>query len=83
MRESREIKKLVLLARLRESADHSNREHYWETDKADHSLNKITNAIEKAGCLKLKEPRGFLKCPITDFFLLKKTGDYDYDKNKK
>jgi len=33
--------------------------------------------------LKLKEYTEFLTRPLTDFFVLKKTGDYDYDKNKK
>jgi len=82
-REGREIEKHIVLPRLRKSADNLDKEHYWETDKAHHSLNKIANDIEKARLIRLKEPTGFLKCPITDFFLSKKTRDYDYGKNKK
>lgn len=66
-REGREIKKHILLPRLRKSADNLDREHYWKIDKADHSLNRIANDIEKTGFLKLKEPTGFLKCPIIGF----------------
>ncbi|HEC65391.1 MAG TPA: hypothetical protein ENI23_08855 [bacterium] len=76
-----EVRKFIPLLGLKKPINNFDGEHYWETEKASYSLRRIVENIEKAG-LKIKRTYGAFEMPYHRFFILKKTGDNDYEKIK-
>lgn len=66
-----EIKKLLPLPVLRKPVHRFDGEHYWEIGKANYSLGKVTNDIEKAGFIIERTYRVF-EAPFHRFFMLGK-----------
>jgi len=65
------FKRLILLPKLKNPIHKFNGEHYWEIEKADYPLSKITKDIERIGFNIIKTYRVF-ENPYHRFFILKK-----------